>query len=182
MVEPRLIEQVLDSPPGRDVVSSPITQAVLLRDPESAGQLVGYLGSFGNRRRNALAVLPFYDERALAPLLQACAEQPPAVKVLVIPALYSILHELPPSRIKVLCGAASDLLPALLDEHAVVLPERDLPVEVDFIGRVCDDAFIVLTVLLEPDADLSIFRSASEAERDAGIKRFMQGLPGAAIA
>lgn len=182
MVEPRLIEQVLDSPPGRDVVNAPITQVVLLRDPESAGQLVGYLGSVGNRQRNALAVLPFYDERALMPLLQACVAQSPAVKALVNPALYSILHELPAPRIRELCGAAREPLLALLEERTVVRPERSGPVEVDLLGRVCDDAFIVLKELLEPDADLSTLRSMTEAERDEEIKRFMQGLPGAAIA
>lgn len=60
--------------------------------------------------------------------------------------------------------------------------ERNRPFEVDLLGRVCDDAFIVLKELLEPDADLSTLRSMTEAEREQEIKRFLQALPGAAIA
>ncbi|HQY78208.1 MAG: hypothetical protein IPO60_07915 [Flavobacteriales bacterium] len=171
-----MIEQVLDSPVGRDVRRAPITLVILLHDPESAGQLAQFLDSKGRRCDNALAVLNLYDEKCLPALLGACAALGVGGRSRVLNVLYSLLQDLPQARIKEQLSTYRDALLVLLtDKRPIVLDYRG-PVEIDFAGRLCDDAYIIIQVLLIPDADVSEFRRASEEERDRFIDQLLRKL------
>jgi hypothetical protein len=181
MVDQRLIEQVLDSPPGRNVVRTPIATAILFQDPSSAGQVVAYLDGSERRSSNTLALLAFYDERALSFFLDACSRLSSRGKALAVDALYPMLSGLAPLQARTLLGSSvGGLLPLLL-ERAPMPFDVAAGIEVDFLGRVCDDCYIVLQALVDPEGDISIFIRSTEEERDGEIQRFIRRLSRAGI-
>ncbi|MBK9059381.1 MAG: hypothetical protein IPL81_05745 [Flavobacteriales bacterium] len=127
-----------------------------------AGQLAQFLDSKGRRCDNALAVLNLYDEKCLPALLGACAALGVGGRSRVLNVLYSLLQDLPQAPIKEQLSTYQDALLVLLtDKRPIVLDYRG-PVEIDFAGRLCDDAYIIIQVLLIPDADVSEFRRAKK--------------------
>ena len=80
--------------------------------------------------------------------------------------------------------AVAPLAPAVTDlfEDTTALHPLDAgPVEIEYVYRVCDEAYLLLLYALEREYDEAEFRDLDDSERDRTIREFKRRLGGAAI-
>ncbi len=174
-VHPFLLEQVLRLPEEKDVRNSPIVTAIILADPANAADLVPYLERRdGPVAANARRVLCLFDAAAVPHLVAALADRSAAARMDGLEILWTLLiTESAPVARDALERIAPDLDPLFADKRQ--LPYELPPhVEHDFVGRICDLAFLVCTEILDPDFDQSLFRSLDDEGRDREIARLRQ--------
>jgi hypothetical protein len=168
-VTPQLLEQVLRLPEERDVRNSPIVTAIVLADPANAADLVPFLDQGDLAAANARRVLCLFGADAAPHLVAALRDAGPAARMEGLDVLFALLAgEAAPVIRDTLERIAPDLDPLLADQRP--LPYEAPPqVEPDFLGRICDQAFLVCSELLDPGFDQTPFRSLDEEGRNREI-------------
>jgi len=182
-LDPLLLDQVLRTPEGRDVTTSPIVTAIILGDPANAADLVPALERAGTlEARNARRVLCLFGPQAAGPLVAKLAGAGLDARREGLEVLWCLLATEDQRTVRDALVQAGPGLEVLLDDRRPV--PNDLPayMESDFLGRVCDEAFLVARELLDPEYDSSLFRSLDKEGRDQEIARFKRQAPGAAVA
>lgn len=171
-VPPFLLEQVLRLPEDKNVRNSPIVTAIILRDPANAADLVPYLDHADEVvSANARRILCLFAADAVPHLVAALANRSAAARTDGLDVLWTLLISEPAPVIRdTLEQIASDLEPLFADKRplAVELPAH---IERDFLGRICDHAYLVIAEILDPDFDQSRFRALAEDGRNEEIKR-----------
>ncbi|HXV43245.1 MAG TPA: hypothetical protein VEC96_09295 [Anaerolineae bacterium] len=181
-MDPLLLDQALRTPEGRDVTASPIVRTIVLADPANAADLVPALEQPDSLEgRNALRILCLFGPEAAGPLVAALVGAGLWARLAGLDVLWCLLSTEEPRTVRDGLAQARPGLETLLDDRRPV-PD-DLPefIEHDFLGRVCDQAFLIAREMLDPEYDASVFRRLDENGRDQEIARFKRQMPGAAI-
>jgi hypothetical protein len=175
-VQPFLLEQVLRVSDDKDVRNSPIVTAIILRDPANAADLVPYLEEANSVvSANARRILCLFEATAIPHVVAALASRTPTARMEALDVLWTLLvTESVPVVRDTLEQIAADLEPLLVDKRPLPL---DPPphIENDFRGRICDQAFLVVSELIDPDFDQSGFRAQDEEGRDQAIAKLRRG-------
>jgi hypothetical protein len=178
-VDPELLDYVLRTPLTQDVADSPLVTGVILADPANAADLVPALDDVGtDRSANARRVLAMFGPEAAPFAVRAVVEHSEDARADVLQCSWAMLTGESEGTIReTLAGMSSALGPLFEDRTA--LPDR-MPayVERDFRGRLCDLAFVVVSLLLNPSYDQSSFRLMEDTERDDEILRLRQQITG----
>jgi hypothetical protein len=181
-LDPLLLDQVLRTPEGRDVTASPIVTAIVLADPANAADLAPALERPDSLEgRNARRVLCLFGPEAAGPLLAALVGAGLDARLEGLDVLWCLLATEDPRTVRDGLARAGPGLEVLLDDRRFVPDDLPEYIEHDFLGRVCDQAFLVARELLDPEYDSSLFRRLDEEGRDQEIARFKRQMPGAAI-
>jgi hypothetical protein len=172
-VDPRLLDQVLSTAESRDVTVSPIVTAVILSDPANAADLVPALEPAGSRRaNNAHRILCLFGADAVPFLLGSVAGASAESNKQVINIMWAMLIGQDKATIRGVLAQVSGELDALLNDKRPSPDAMPAFIERDFVGRICDIAYNVLSYLNDPEFDRSLFRSMSDDARDAEIRRY----------
>jgi hypothetical protein len=171
-VDAQLLEQVLNTPESRDVMGSPIVTAVILSDPANAADLMPALGETGSARsRNARRILCLFEANAVPFLLGSLDDASAALNKEAIEIMWAMFLGEDKRTIRDVLARVSAKLDTLLNDKRPLPDDMPAFVERDFQGRVCDLAHGVLCYLNDSEYDRSLFRSLSDDERDAEIRR-----------
>ena len=175
-VQPFLLEQALRVSDEKDVRNSPIVTAIILQDPANAADLVPYLEETGSVvSTNARRILCLFDAAAVPHVLTALANRTPAARMEGLDVIWTLLvTEAAPVVRDTLEQISAALEPLLSDRRPVPL-ELPSHIERDFVGRICDQAFLVVSELIDPGFDESRFRSLDEEGRDRAIAQLRRG-------
>jgi hypothetical protein len=172
-VDPRLLEQVLNTPETRDVTESPIVTAVILSDPANAADLVPALEPVGSTRsKNARRILCLFGADSVRFLLSSVAGASSESNKEAIDVMWAILTGEDKVTIRTALAQVSDELDVLLNDKRPLPDAMPAFIERDFVGRICDLAYGVLCYLDDPEYDRSLFRSMDDDARDAEIRRY----------
>jgi len=181
-LDPLLLDQVLRTPEGRDVTASPIVTAIILSDPANAAELVPALERAGTLEAgNARRVLCLFSPEAAAPLVAKLVGAGLNARREGLEVLWCLLSTEDQRTVRDALAQAGPGLEVLLDDRRPVPDDLPAYIESDFMGRVCDEAFLVARELLDPEYDSSLFRSLDEEGRNEEIARFKRQAPGAAM-
>jgi hypothetical protein len=174
-VDPQLLSQALRTPESQEVAESPIVRAVVLADPSNVSDLVPLLARPDTLEgRNARRVVCHFQADAVPPLLAALASATSATaRMQGVEMLWTLLAGEEPHVIRAALGESAGDLTALLQDTTPLPVEYPEYIEVDFTGRVCDLAYIVVRELLDRDFDQSGFRALDDEGRDADIRRMV---------
>lgn len=172
-LDPQLVTQVLRTPTSQDVTNTPIVTAVILTDPANAADLVGALEQSGTLEGfNARKILCHFEATAVGPLVARLGAAGPRARKEGLEVLWTLLATETASVVRDSLTSVKDGLIVLLEDKSDLPDEMPAYVERDFIGRVCDLAYIVIQALLSPRFDQSVFRAMDNDERDQEIDRF----------
>lgn len=182
-VDPQLLEQALRTPESQDVTMSPIVRTVFLADPANAADLVPQLGRPDLlMSRNARRVLCAFEADAASPLLAALAlVAEPRIRADGIGVLWALLSVEDRRTVRETLDASTPELAVLMADNRSVPSELPEYVERDFVGRVCDHAYVVVRELLDPEFDQSDFRGADDEGRDRRIRQWQSQRPGGVV-
>ena len=175
-VQPFLLEQALRVSDEKDVRNSPIVRAIILQDPANASDLVPYLEETTSVvSTNARRVLCLFDARAVPHVVTALANRTPAARLEAIDVIWTLLASEPVHVVRDTLEQISAGLEILLADRSPVPVELPPNIENDFLGRICDQAFLVVSELIDPAFDESRFRSLDEDGRDQAIAQLRRG-------
>lgn len=180
-LDPKLLDQVFRAPRDLDVGDTPIVTAIILRDPANAETLVPFLDDPDSTAAvHARQILCRFNRAALPFVMRALADTQRNAdgRAEGLDVVWSILVGEEPFGIRSALREVAAEAGVLLDD-ARPIPDR-MPsfVERDFNGRICDRAYLVFAHLIEPKAELSVFRASDNDERDREIRRLGQRLFG----
>jgi hypothetical protein len=80
--------------------------------------------------------------------------------------------------------AAASIVPAvsaLFDDRRKLEPLDAGPVEIEYVYRVCDEAYLLLSYAFDANYDEALFRDLDDLERDRAIRDFNRRIDGSAI-
>lgn len=169
LIEPLLLQQLLDLPSNQDITRSPIATNILLPDPANAALLISYLDQPGTKYA-ALSrrLLCNFDGKAVPFIMDALLLAGSNARIGGIEIISTILQlENIWTVGETLAAVNAQLTELLQDRRPLSIPEG--PVEIDFRGRICDLLYLVLVNLINPLSDQSEFRGADDSERDRMI-------------
>lgn len=171
-LDPLLLAQALRTPPDRDVTDSPIVRVIILNDPANARDLVAALEREDTLEgANARRILCEFEPTAVPHLLAGLVTAGPRARKEGLEVLWALLTGQRSFTIRDQLGAATGELDVLLGDVAPLPDTQPAAVERDFTGRICDLAFVVVSMLLDPTLDQSTFRSLDEVGRGDAIRR-----------
>ena len=176
-VDPETLDYVLGTPLTQDVADSPLVTGVILADPANAADLVPALDDVGtNRSANALRVLALFVPEAAPFAVAAAAQHSEEARADVLQCCWAMLTGESELTIRQILAGMSAGLGPLFDDRTPVPDDMPAYIERDFRGRICDLAFIVVSLLLNPGYDQSPFRMMEDTERDNEITQLRQQL------
>lgn len=165
-IDPAMLDQVLGMPEDRDVRSSPIVTAIILADPTNAADLAGFLDEGASlRARNARRILCLFGAAAVPALLSAAVSAEPYARQQALEILPALFAGEDLRVVRDVLAQAYQSLSVLLRDEQPIQHRSELPVERDFQGRICDLAYVVLSLQLSPTKELSEFRAADNDQR-----------------
>lgn len=181
-IDAQLLQQALSIPLAKDVESSPIVTAVVLQDPANAADLVPSLEDAESvRATNARRILCLFEAAAVPYLCSALRTAGINARSEGIEILWAMMIGEGASTVRrMFTDAFSDIV-LLLNDRRPIPDTMPAYVERDFRGRICDALYLVLRLLVEPDADLSDFRALDDDERDKVIAQFINRGPGMVV-
>lgn len=181
-LDPRLLDQVLRMPEGREVTASPIVTAIILADPANAADLVSALEQPNSLEgRNTWRVLCRFGPEATGPLVAALVGAGLNGRQVGLEVLWCLLATADRHTVRDALVRTAPGLEVLLNDRRPLPKDPPDHMEHDFVGRVCDEAFLVVRDLLDPEYNPSMFHSLDEEGRDQEIARFKRQIPGAMI-
>jgi hypothetical protein len=171
-VHPFLLEQVLRLPKDKDVSDSPIVTSIILSDPANVADLVPYLEQTDSvMSANARRVMCLFEASAAPHLLSALSNRSVVARRDGVDVLWALMAGEPRYVVRDTLEKIASAVEFLLDDKRP-LPDRMPPyIERDFRGRICDLTFIVLSHLMDPEFNQSLFRSLDDDGRDEAIAR-----------
>lgn len=171
-IEKHLLEYVVRNQDEMEICDSPIVQTIVLIQPENVVQLVPYLDEKDTvQSRNARRILCLFDSDAVPFIANVMNNTNWRRRAECLEIIWAILSIEQAFLVPDILTSIALNLSAVFDDTTFIDEELSEKTEVDFKGRVCDLAFIVVKYLLDPNFDRSSFRSASNDERDAEINR-----------
>jgi hypothetical protein len=175
-IQPFLLEQVLRAADEKDVRGSPIVTAIILQDPANAADLVPYLEETGSvASTNARRILCLFEASAVPHIVAALANREPAARMEGLEILWTLLASEPSHVVRDTLEQISNGLELFLGDKRPAPVELPPHIERDFLGRICDQAFLIVSELIDPEFDESRFRSLDESGRDHAIAQLRRG-------
>jgi hypothetical protein len=105
----------------------------------------------------------------------ALANRTPAARLEAVDVIWTLLASEPAPVVRDTLEQISAGLDKLLADRSPVPVELPPNIEDDFLGRICDQAFLAISELIDPAFDESGFRSLDEEGRDRAIAQLRRG-------
>ncbi|SFH49986.1 hypothetical protein SAMN05216299_1179 [Nitrosospira sp. Nsp14] len=178
-IPPQLLAQVLRTPKTQDVTESPIVRAIILSDPSNAAELVEPLEESQTLEAyNARRILCLFEQDAVPPLLGKLGTAGLNARKEGLEVLWALLATEEARTVREVLSTVKPDLDKLLDDTRSLPDDMPEYIERDFRGRICDLAYIVISQLINPQFDQSLFRSLDDRGRNEEIRRFKaRGIP-----
>jgi hypothetical protein len=126
----------------------------------------------GKPALGARCMLCQFDVSALPFIAQKLSDPQVAWRDGLLEVLWAIISvEKPRDRVAAIQSVFPSIDP-LLEDHSVIPFEHELPIEVEYEYRICDEAYALCQRLLNPDFDESLFTILEFEERDIEIRNF----------
>lgn len=183
-IDPKLLDRVLSAPRDVDIATTPVVTALVLQDPANAEILVPFLDDPDSTAGiHARQILCRFDRAALPFVMRMLADdrRGPDGRASGLDVVWSVLMAEEAFGVRAALRELAAEAGTLLDDRRPIPDRFPEFVERDFVGRVCDRAYLVLAHLIEPKADLSVFRAADHDTRDQLIRRLRQKLFGGIV-
>jgi hypothetical protein len=169
-LDKQLLSQVLRTPKNREVTESPIVTAIILQDPANAADLVEALEEVGSLEAyNARKILCQFQPNAVPALAQRLTTAGRNARRQGLDVLWALLITESPTTVRNSLSGVKNALNQLLDDKTPLPDDVPENIERDFLGRICDLAYIWIRLLLSPSFDQSLFRSLDDKGRDQEI-------------
>ena len=176
-----VIRRLLADERVTDFESVSAFRTAILDQPEAAAVLVRLLREsqpLGGRARQMLSLFgPAAFPAIAAGLGEATADE----RSNLLSIAWTILASEEPEERRLAVAPLAPAVIALFDNTTVLQPLDAGPVEIEYVYRVCDEAYLLLLYALEREYDEAEFRDLDDGERDRTIREFRRRLGGAAI-
>jgi hypothetical protein len=178
-IPPQMLAQVLRTPKTQDVTESPIVRAIVLSDPSNAAELVEPLEQSRTLEAyNARRILCLFEADAVPYLLGKLRTAGLNARKEGLEVLWALLTTEEAWTVRETLSAVKPDLDKLLDDTRPLPDEMPEYIERDFRGRICDLTYIIISQLINPEFDQSLFRSLDNRGRNEEIRRFKaRGIP-----
>lgn len=169
-LDPAQLRSLLQTQESDDLTARPLLTMVA-NDPANAAELVPHLGESGLAARNARRMLGAFGADAVPVVVATAATLSDArTRREALEIVWTLLVAEDELTVRRMIAAAGDGLRVLLDDRTSAPEDRPDHIEVDFHGRVCDYAYLLIQKLLDRSVDQSAFRSRDDVDRDADIR------------
>ena len=169
-IEEAVVRRLLADARVRDFDGSPVFRSIA-KDPAAADILVNILREGrGETAARARRMLCLFDEVALPALMRGLMEEGSLWRSDLLHIIWTILAVYEPEAMPRFVAALTPGLVELFRDKSVVAPTYEFPIEVEYRYRVCDEAYVLVQRMRDPEFDESTLRGESLEERDAEIR------------
>ena len=139
--------------------------------PEAAEILVEMMTSEAPEiAARAGEMLSLFGRPGLKPVAKRLSEQNTAQRIALMCVAWAIvLNSEKTDYQEMLQSVSSDLVQLLGDRSSIPQEPYEDDVEIEYEYRICDEAYLLIEYLMDPDHDEDLFRLWTNEERDAAI-------------
>jgi hypothetical protein len=176
-VDEMLIRRLLADRELDDFDRSPVFRTQVLDRPEAADMLVRLMAAGPpDLAQRARRMLCLFDRSALGPVARGLARSGARWRADLLGVLWTIIstHDAP-EQAALLQQVLAEVAP-LLNDRSPIEPVRLIPTEVEYVYRVCDQAYAFCQRLRDAEFQERDFREMDSEERDQEIRAFRNRL------
>jgi hypothetical protein len=167
-----LLYRVLRTPMHMDVTGTPIVTTTILRDPANAAELVGALENPDSLESfNARRILCEFSADAVPSIATRLMSAGFNAREQGLDVLWALLMPQSPAKVRTVLQSIKPALNVLLSDKTPIPEDTSGRIEPDFSGRLCDQAYIRIQLMLSPRFNQSIFRGLDDNGRDREIDK-----------